>query len=34
MPNALSVPTDLLTLTVDETGVATLALVAPDAPVN
>ncbi len=34
MPNALSVPTDLLTLTVDETGVATLALDAPDASVN
>ena len=34
MPNALSVPTDLLTLTVDETGVATLELDAPDASVN
>ncbi|MCS4149875.1 3-hydroxyacyl-CoA dehydrogenase NAD-binding domain-containing protein [Salinibacter ruber] len=34
MPNALSVPTDLLTLTVDETGVATLTLDAPDASVN
>ncbi len=34
MPNALSVPTDLLTLTVNETGVATLELDAPEASVN
>ncbi|WP_103026501.1 3-hydroxyacyl-CoA dehydrogenase NAD-binding domain-containing protein [Salinibacter altiplanensis] len=34
MPTALSVPTDLLTLTVDEAGVATLNLDDPDASVN
>ena len=34
MPTALSVPTDLLTLTVDETGVAILELNDPDASVN
>ncbi len=34
MPKALSVPTDLLTVTVDETEVATLELNDPDASVN
>ncbi len=34
MPTTLDVPTDLLTLTVDETGVATLELDDPDASVN
>jgi len=34
MPKTLDVPTDLLTLTVDETGVATLKLDDPNASVN
>ena len=34
MPELLNVPTDLLTLTIDDTGVATLELDDPDASVN